>query len=152
MPWKCSFRLHLPTLSGDLQAMKVMCPMNRSGQPWKLKPHLSLMAIKRTGGGLAGKEAWKEGTDIGSLILASRNVVYTVHPLGIGHCARHRLICASQWLSELGILSPILQMDKLKTREWSHLPKVTFASRPSLRWAILYFTFPLPSVHPDSQF
>lgn len=39
------------------------------------------MAIKRTGGGLAGKEAWREVADIRSLILAGGNATYTVNTI-----------------------------------------------------------------------
>ena len=42
------------------------------------------MAIKRTGGVLAGKKAWRELTDIRSLILPGGNVTYTVYLLCVG--------------------------------------------------------------------
>lgn len=65
----------LPAPSRDLQAMKVICPINRSGQPWKLKPHSSLMAIKPIGGGLAGNEAGKEVAAMRSLVLVWVNLL-----------------------------------------------------------------------------
>lgn len=68
-------------------------------QAWatmETKPHPSLMAITRTGGGLAGKEAWREVADTGSLTLREEgDITYTIYLLRVGHCARHRLICAS---------------------------------------------------------
>lgn len=74
----------LPTLSRDLQAMKVICPISRSGQPWKPKPHPPLMAIKRTGGVWAGKKAWREVTGIRSLMLPGGKVTYTLYLLCVG--------------------------------------------------------------------
>lgn len=63
------------------------------------KPHPSLMAVKKTGGGLARKEAWREVADIGSLTLGESgslgDITHTVYLLCVGHCARHHLICAS---------------------------------------------------------
>lgn len=82
--------------------MKVICPSKRSGQPWKPKPHLSLMAIERTGGGLAGKRAWRQVADIRTLILAGGKC--NVYCLSTLYWALDwaQSLRASQWLSELG--------------------------------------------------
>lgn len=82
--------------------MKVICPSKRSGQPWKPKPHLSLMAIERTGGGLAGKRAWRQVADIRTLILAGGKC--NVYCLSTLYWALDwaQSLWASQWLSELG--------------------------------------------------